>query len=192
MKTSLEELTVNDFVALLGGDISVLEVDFEDVSTEEVATTVRNIVIEYKEIADRSGIERYISDSDDLLKAKMTHIIFAICVSLMKMHEYDRAKSIMDMCCIDTDGMSEIKLEALATSHLEQAKKEISDLESERDAESTKTAINIRREFDAQTAALMAHYKFQIDPSTMMASVYAHLVGRYNREIQAQLATMKK
>ena len=50
----------------------------------------------------------------------------------------------------------------------------------------------IRAQFDAQTAAIMAHFKFQIDPATIKATLYANLVARHNREIKAQMAALKK
>lgn len=38
----------------------------------------------------------------------------------------------------------------------------------------------------------MAHFKFQIDPATIKATLYANLVARHNREIKALMAALRK
>lgn len=74
---------------------------------------------------------------------------------------------------------------------LTEAQRELDDMETENEkliAERDK----IRAQFDALTAAIMAHFKFPIDPATIEATLYASLVARHNREIKAQMAAIKK
>jgi hypothetical protein len=71
-----------------------------------------------------------------------------------------------------------------ARTLLAQAKKEKGDVDITPDV--------IRTRFDEQSAALMAYYKFQIDTDTIKATVYAHLVARYHKEMKAKIAAMKR
>ena len=47
-------------------------------------------------------------------------------------------------------------------------------------------------EMQRQSEIQMAHFKFQIDVSNMKATLYAHLVARFNREIKAHVEAFKK
>ena len=87
--------------------------------------------------------------------------------------------------------MSDQRINAEVTSRLERAKRIVAKVEIKEPTKESDVSI-IRKSFDEQTAALMAHFKFQIDISTMKANLYAHLVSRFNREIKAQQAAMKK
>lgn len=192
MKTKLEELTVREFIELVSGNTSVLHSKAEVILPAKLSIIMRNIVFEYKEIADKSGATSYISELDVLLKARMSAVVFSMCQTLVGLRAYDEVRVIMDEYGINVGSLTEAMLKATVDSHLERAKKEVAELEAEQQNDSADKTINIRREFDAQTAALMAYFKFQIDTSTMMATVYAHLVARHNAEIKAQLAALNK
>lgn len=187
MIESLDKLTIGRFIDLLCGDKDVLLSKHEKVSDTRLAIALRNIVFEYREIADPSGAKAYISDVEDLLKAKVSVSLFTVCSNIANMGETDKAKEILEAYGINTKGMSESRLKAEIKSNLERAKYEISRHESDESKQ-----LNIRKDFDEQTATLMAYFKFQIDTSTMMATIYAHLVAKYNREIKIQLQAMKK
>ncbi len=74
---------------------------------------------------------------------------------------------------------------------LAQSQRELQELEAENEKVNAERE-KIRGHFDAQTATMMAHFKFQIDPDTIKATLYANLVARHNREIKAQMAAMRK
>ncbi len=71
MIEKLEQLTIGQFVDLICGDPTILTSEGEDVSENMVVVAMRNIVYEYKEIADPSGVKSYLSDIEELLKAKI-------------------------------------------------------------------------------------------------------------------------
>lgn len=185
MITSLKQLTVDSFIDLLAGNIEML-----NCPESETATIIRNIVFEYKEIADSAGIRSYLSNIEDLIKAKMSVVIFTICNNLVALNEYGRVREIMTEYGIDAASMNDQRVSAEILSRLERARSTITKIEQEK--QTNKAEIDIRKEFDAQTVALMSYFKIQIDTSVMKATVYAHFVARYNREIKIRLATMNK
>lgn len=184
MITKLEQLTMGQFVDLVCGNTDILCNDDEHHPDSDIASAMRNIVFEYKEIADPSGARNYLSSIEELVKAKLSVSILSICQNLIDFGEYDRAKEVLEASGTNAGAMSKPRLKAEIKSRLERAKRAVSD-NAQGDSSAKMDFTDIRRTFDEQTAALMAYFKFQIDTSTMRASVYAHLVARFNREIRA-------
>lgn len=191
MIEKLEQLTIGQFIDLVCGDTSVLAGERDAVTETALIIAMRNIVFEYKEIVDSAGIKSYLSSVEELVKAKMSVVIFRMCQNLVSLNEHDRAREVLTEYGINANTMNDQRVAAEVKSRLERAKSTIARIEAE-NAKDQHESTNIRREFDAQTAAMMAHFKFQIDTSTMKASVYAHLVDRHNKEIKAQLAALKR
>lgn len=191
MIKTLDQLTIAQFIDLMCGDTSVISGESSDVSPEQISLTMRNIIFEYKEITDNAGLTSYLSDLEDLVKAKISLIIFSICKNLVSINQFDRVKEILISYGIRSSSMSKERLIAEVKSKYEKSKSIIAKIEQERQTDNA-VKTNIRRDFDSQTAALMAHFKFQIEPCTMKATIYANLVARYNREIKAQIEAMKR
>lgn len=191
MIDKLEQLTVSQFVDLICGNTGVLCGKREIPNPAKVSEVTRNIVFEYRMIADESGAKSYLSYTEELIKAKMEVAIYTMCGNLVELGAHERVREIMVELGINAESMSDQRITAEVKYRLGRAKKSVEGIEKEAESEDAKK-IDIRTEFDSQTAQLMAYYKFQIDTSTMKATVYAHLVARYNREIKAQLAAMKK
>lgn len=191
MIEKLEQLTVAQFVDLICGDTAVLLDKHEVAVPARLTDAVRNIVLEYRMIADEAGAKAYLSFAEELVKAKVEVAIYTICSNLVKLGEHGRVRWVMIEHGINAESMTDQRVTAEVKSRLERAKNSIEKLEKEAESEVEKRG-DIRTEFDAQTAQLMAYYKFQIDTTTMKATVYAHLVARHNREIRAQLDAMKK
>ena len=191
MKEKLEQLTLAHFVDLLCGNMSVILTDKEDIDSDSIAIATRNIVLEYRAIADPGGTNSYFKYVEDWIKTKISIIIFTMCDNLAALKQYDRVREILDVYGISTSGWSDTRIEGTIKVKLSKAHRELEEIESE-----TEKAVaereNIRSQFDAQTASLMAHFKFQIDPTTIKATLYANLVARHNREVKAQMAAMKK
>ena len=121
----------------------------------------------------------------------MSITIFTIFKNLLLFHEHDRVREVMIEYGINNAStMNNRRVAAEVSSHLERAKNTVAKIEKA-NQDKNKTEINLRREFDAQTVALMAYFKFQIDTSIMKATVYAHLVARYNREIKLRISSRK-
>lgn len=191
MKTKLEELTAAQFIDLACGDTSVLLTKHEVASTAKVADAVKSIIFEYRTIADEAGAKSYLAFSSELLRAKLSMLLFKMCHNLVMLGEHDSAREVMNVYGIKASKMSDQRVAAEVTSRLKRAKSTVDKLEKEIGTANAELS-EVRSSFDAQTAALMAYFKFQIDVSTIKAPLYAHLVARHNREVKAQLAVMKK
>lgn len=191
MIEKLEQLSIGQFIDLLCGDTSILTSKREIVSEVKVTNAIRNIVFEYKEIADIAGVRNYLSLMDEMIKAKISSTLFSMCNNLVSLGEHDRAREVMIVYGINAKTMNDQRVAAEIKSRLERAKSTIARIEEESNSDK-KEDSDIRRMFDEQTASMMAYFKFQIDTTTMKATVYAHLVARHNREIKAQLAAMSK
>lgn len=191
MIEKLEQLSIGQFIDLLCGDTSILTSKREIVSEAKVTNAIRNIVFEYKEIADIAGVRNYLSLMDEMIKAKISSTLFSMCNNLVSLGEHDRAREVMIVYGINAKTMNDQRVAAEIKSRLERAKSTIARIEEESNSDK-KEESDIRRMFDEQTASMMAYFKFQIDTTTMKATVYAHLVARHNREIKAQLAAMNK
>lgn len=192
MKERLEQLTVARFVDLLCGETDVLVPKHEFVSERKKAEIARNIMIEYRQIADPAGLRRYLSDSEDMIKARNTVFLFELCHRLVLIHEFERVREILHEYGLNAGGMDDRRLEAEVVSRLERARLDVVRMEEVGRDHHGADNDEIRRHFDEQTAALMAYFKFQIDPVSMGAAIYAHLVARYDRELKARLAAIHK
>lgn len=191
MIEKLEQLTLSQFVDLVCGNTSVLLVNHEIGNPTKIAVATRNIVFEYRSIADPAGTGSYFKHIEEWIKAKISVIIFTMCNNLVALKQYGRAKEVLEAYGISTESWSDSRVNGTVQAKLAQAQRELDELNTENE----KAAIlreNIRAQFDAQTAALMAHFKFQIDPATIKASLYANLVARHNREVKAQINALKK
>ncbi len=191
MIEKLEQLTVAQFVDLICGDTTVLLGKREIVAPAKLTECARNILLEYRMIADESGAKAYLSCAGEMLKAKIEVAVYTICSNLVKLGEHGRAREVMIENGINADSMTDQRVTAEVKSRLQRARNSVEKLGKEAESEVERLS-DVRTEFDAQTAQLMAYYKFQIDTATMKATIYAHLVARHNREIKARLAAMKK
>ena len=191
MKEKLEQLTLSQFVDLVCGDTSVLLAHHEIGNPNKLAVATRNIVLEYRAIADPGGTGSYFKHVEDWIKAKMNVIIFTMCSNLVSLKQYGRAREVLVDYGLSASGWPDSRVDGPIQANLAQSQRELQDMEVENEkviAEREK----IRAQFDAQTASIMAHFKFQVDPATIKATLYANLVARHNREVKAQMAAMKK
>ena len=187
MIETLDKLTVSQFTDLLCGDTSVLVSRHEIVSHVKLAIAMRNIIFQYREIADIKGVKSYLSGIEELIKARLSSTVLIMCSNMLALNEFDKAREVLEEFGINASTLSEKRLVAEVESKIERVKYEIEKIEKENEKDNQKN-IDIRKEFDAQTAALMAYFKFQIDTSAMKATLYAHLIDRFNKEIKAQKA----
>lgn len=189
MKRRLDEFTVSEFAELMSGNLDVL--GKPEGSKEEIARVVRDIVIEYREIADPGGLRGYLVEGEDYSKARSTLALFTICNILVTLKKFDNVREILTEYGMDASKMTDSRIAAEVKGKLAKAQSVIDKIEEEK-LDISEEMGEIRRNFDMQTAALMAHFKFQIDPSTMRATIYANLIARYNMEIKAIQERLKK
>ncbi len=194
MKQRLEQLTIGQFIDLVCGEADVL-LDRREIATpEKLADAARHIIFEYREISDKAEALSYLANVDSLTKSKMRVSIFTLCLDIYNLGKLDIVRDILAHYGVNAERMSKERLRAEVISQLERAKhtaRRIEESESGK-GDASLTPDDIRRSFDEQTAALMAYFKFQVDTSTMKATLYAHLVARHARELKAQRAAMKK
>lgn len=184
MKEKLEELTVSQFLELICGNSRVLLGKNEVATPTKIVLAMRNIIIEYREIADMSGVKSYLSEIEELIKAKISAVVFTMCSNLIALKEFDRAREVLVEYGINADKMTDARVEAEIKSRLKRAENTVKRMEQEKKNDNEKS-VDMRSAFYEQTAALMAYFKFQIDISTMKATVYAHLIARHNKEVKA-------
>lgn len=187
----LEQLTVDQFIDLVCGKVNVILSKHEICSPEKIAITVRNIIIEYRDIADPGDVVGYIRNIEEWIKARMQVILWTMASNLVMFKDYDKARAVLDMYGLPSSAWNEKRIEGEVKSRLAKAQRLLGEIDAERERQ-TEDMEKIRSRFDGQTAALMAHFKFQIDTSTMKATIYAHLVARHNDEIKAMKKAMKK
>lgn len=190
MKERLSELTVTEFVELICGDVSVLKSSpHEILDPKKVKIAARDIALEFKDISDRASMRSYLSQMEESAKLRLQILAYGIAADLSAIGSYDKAREVLSEHGINAGRMSDSRIEAESRSQLERAKGKLRRLleESVDDKD-----IDVRREFSAQSASLMAYFKFQIDPDRMKADLYAHLISRHNAEIKAKLAALKK
>lgn len=191
MKEKLEQLTLSQFVDLVCGDTKVLLGKHETANPNKMAFVIRSIVLEYRAIADPGGTGSYFKHVEDWIKAKMNVIIFTMCSNLVSLKQYSRAREVLVDYGLSASNWSDGRVEGTVQAKLAQSQRELQELEAENDKVNAEYE-KIRSHFDEQTATMMAHFKFQIDPDTIKATLYANLVARHNREVKAQMAAMKK
>lgn len=191
MKEKLDQLTLTHFVDLVCGNTDVLLGKHEIENPNKLTVATRNIVLEYRAIADPGGTGSYFKHVEDWIKAKMNVIIFTMCNNLVSLKQYGRAREVLVECGLPASGWKDGRVDGTIQAKLAQSQRELEELETENEKVISERE-KIRAQFDAQTASLMAHFKFQIDPVTIKATLYANLVARHNREVKAQMAAMKR
>ncbi len=191
MKEKLEQLTLSQFVELVCGNTGVLLGKAEIGHPSKLAVATRNIVFEYRSIADPGGMSTYFRHIEDMIKDKINVIIFTMLNNLVSLKQYDRAREVLVEYGLSASDWTDGRVDGIIKAKLAQSQRALEDKE----AENEKVIVErdkIRAQFDSQIAFIMAHFKFQIAPDTIKATLYANLVARYNREIKAQMAAMRK
>lgn len=191
MKRKLEELTIAQFVDLACGDTSVLTGGKGSVPGHEAQSIAASIIFEYREIADPAGTNGYLRNLEELMQAKVDLLVYGICKDMLKFGELDSIRKVMNMYGINIESMNRQRVAAEIKSRFERARQAVARIEKDSQPDNGEE-MDIRRSFDEQTASMIAYFKFQIDMATMKATIYAHLAARFERDIKARLAAIKK
>lgn len=191
MIEKLEQLTVDQFIDLVCGKVNVILGKHEVRSPEKIAVAVRNIIIEYRDIADPGDFAGFIRNIEEWIKARMGVILWTMASNLVMFKDYNKARAVLDMYGLPSSDWNERRIEGEVKSRLAKAQRLLDEIDAEQEKQ-TEDIEKIRSLFDGQTASLMAHFKFQIDTSTMRATIYAHLVARHNDEIKTMKKAMNK
>ena len=187
----LDQLTIAQFVELICGNTKVLHPNHITVNPAKLASTTRALVLEYRAIADPGGTNAYFHHIEEWLKAKISVVVFTMCDNLASLYCFPQAREILTEYGIDTEGWKDKRVAGIIKASLAKSQRELQQLETDNEVLKQERE-NIRSQFDSQTATLMAHFRFQIDPETIKATLYANIVARHNREVKAQMAALKK
>lgn len=190
MIRDLDRLTMAQFIDLVSGNADVLAEGGERLDAQEIASATRDIIQQYHEIADPAGARSRLMESEEYVKARTTLQVLAICSYAIAVKEHGKVREILEAMGIECAAMTESGLGAVVKSHIGRAKAALAEIEKSR--ETTPGDVDVRRRFDCQAAAMMTHFKFQIDLNTMKATIYAHMVAQYHSEMKARLSAMKR
>lgn len=189
MKTRLDQLMMSEFIELMCGDLSVLIPPHHVGNKEKAKEAAANIVYEYQMIVNKGQVSAEIVKTSEFHKAKAELIILSICQVMLKSHRANEAREIL--CKRGISHKDDKKLAMLVRSKIVRLNRVVDDYNKEHD-KGDKEKGDIRSHFERQTAAMMAHFKFQIDTDKMRASTYAYLLARMDKEVKAMLKAYKK
>lgn len=189
MKTRLDQLTTAEFIELVCGNSEVLLGKRETVRPYTLAIALRNIVMEYRSIADPGGNAAYLQRIDFLIKTRLSVAIYAYGQMLVDMQLLEDARDLLISAGHSAAGWNHKRIKSEVHIQLQKSRR-IMDESGKDEKENQEDKEHIRDSFNSMIAAMMAHFKFQIDIATMMAPVFAHLVARYHAEIKAMKNAM--
>lgn len=176
---------------MCGNDSILLEGE-NNVSPQQLSIIKRNIIFEYKQIADTSGVMSYLSDEDNKKKTTLEVLLYQMCDTLIRMKAFDEVRDILQKYGLRAFEMSEDKLRETVKSRLNRALSMQKRNNIQEDESESLTSEEIRIMFDKQTSHLMTYFKFQINVCEIGAAIYANMVNQYNREIKEKMALLKK
>ena len=183
MITELSELTMAQYIKLANGDASVLLRKNEVVSPAKLTKGARKINFEFRRISDAAGASAYISKYSEIVKLKCEEELLLICDILCSLNGVTQATELMKECGVNVEGKLPDQISREIKSELSLCRRKINHIDHE--MAGNVSARDCKIDFDAITANLMTHFKFQIDVSTISASIYAHLIAQMGNEIKA-------
>lgn len=191
MRTRLDELTTAEFIELVCGNKDVLLGKHEVPNQYKLTVALRDIVMEYRAIADPGGNAAYLQRVDAIIKSRLTVTVYSMCQNLVLLKQFDRARDVLVAAGLPAMGWDDKRMESEVHIRLQKGKRAVEESDGD-DDDGKLEKDSIRNAFNAMVAAMMAHFKFQIDVSTMMAPVFAHLTARYHAEVKAMKKALKQ
>lgn len=185
MKSRLNEITLAQFIELLGGNYLVLS-DGDEVKENELQECARSLIASYRFIADKPGMRALIADKEESVKSKMKVFFLRICNMLVLQEEFADVRSLLamideDVSGIDNDTLHDKVAELLRYATFEQQRDEEAHKKSESGDKTSPD--NIRSYYDAEIAFIMTYVKMNIDMHHINAAVYANIVNQVNADI---------
>jgi hypothetical protein len=191
MKTRLDQLTTAEFIDLVCGNKDVILGKHEIPNPYKLTIALRNIVMEYRSIADPGGNATYLQRVDAIIKSRIAVTVYSMCQNLVLLQQFDRAREVLIAAGLPAERWNDKRIESEVHIQLQKSKRAFDEADKD-DDNSEEEKENIRNAFNGMIAAMMAHFKFQIDVVKMMAPVFAHLVARYHAEMKAMKKAMKQ
>ncbi len=185
MKT-LSQISIADFVDVLCGDYSSL--DMGNMNSEEQAVAVRNIVSQYRSIADPTGEEALVQERVSLAVAEGRNRLARVLRALLDMGAADDVREVLKEygAADDRTDLSMAVGRLMRQSELDI--KRIRAAEPEKPVEEP----DYRSAYDSEFAFVMTHFHMTFDPRTLSAAVYANMLHRADMEIRAMAKAAMK
>lgn len=185
MKT-LSQISIADFVDVLCGDYASL--DMEGMTWEEQAAAVRDLVSQYRSIADPTGEEALVNERVSLAMAEGKNRLARLLRVLLDMNASDDVREILMEygAADDSTDLSMAVGRLMRQSELDI--KRIKAAEQERQAQEP----DYRSTYDSEFAFVMTHFHMTFDPRTLSAAVYANMLHRADMEIRAMARAASK
>lgn len=188
MNNDFNSLTLSEFIDLVcryHDNIQTYSLSQDDIGR------MRTVLLEYQEIASPGSITSLLFSNERVMKSRIVHNVMNICRYLYTCGLIEQVKTILIEYEPSASTWSKSRIEGEIELRVQRALREIEEAMLEKN-DSTLDSNSIRRQFYQQIACIMAHFKFQIEPTTMKASLYANLVAQYSREMKLMKASMKK
>lgn len=195
MKEHITQLTMSEYVNLICGDISVLlDKKTEMLSPKKLERAKVQIVYEFRELSDPTGMQSYLIEYEDRTKLDASITIYRMCQNLIEIKAYDGVREVLGVLGLRASTMSNDQVKREVSANLKRAESLRKKLDEERQDNDQKemTEHDLRVMFDRQATQLMTYFKFQIDLNTIKASVFASMIDQANREIKAKMSILKK
>ncbi|MDO4185126.1 MAG: hypothetical protein Q4D30_01360 [Bacteroidales bacterium] len=185
MKT-LSQISIADFVDILCGDYSSLEMD--KLSWDEQMEAVRGLINQYRAIADPTGTEALVQENVALVMAEGKVRLARLLRVLLDMDAADDVRELLREYGA-ADGGTDLRG---AVDRL-QRQSEL-DIKRIRAAEQEKPVEepDYRSAYDSEFAFVMTHFHMTFDPRTLSAAVYANMLHRADMEIRAMARAASK
>ena len=175
---------MSQYIDLVCGDLKVLSPSMT--SRKDAMKARRDIILEYQEICDPASAKGFVTEGRRMEQSKARHTVYTICLILLEGGHIDEVREIMTEMDPRCAKMTDSRLRAEVQSKSAKERLTLDKLKTESATDGDMDEGRIRLSYDRQTAALMSHFQFQIDPSVMKATVYASLVDRCTKELKAR------
>lgn len=190
IKDRLNQLMLSEFIDLLCGDVSVLNIHSLDKNKVE---NIRNtIIFEYQKIADENGTKSFLFNHEECFKMRSTIIIFQMCHNLINMNGIKEAKTILSKYGLNMNNKLDQTIKRDVEAYIRRYQTELKRLEDSNKPEAEQSPQSIRDDFDREIAIMSMYVKFPIVAQNINASVYAYMLNQVKAEIKAKMAALKK
>ena len=95
MKTRLDQLTTAEFIDLVCGNKDVILGKHEIPNPYKLTIALRNIVMEYRSIADPGGNATYLQRVDAIIKSRIAVTVYSMCQNLVLLGQLERTREVL-------------------------------------------------------------------------------------------------
>lgn len=188
MIKSLSNLTMQQYIDMLCGNVAVLLGKGEIVSPAKLDKVRKKLIFEYARLSDNAAIAAFLTERASCIRTEVEVTMFKCLSNALALGAYEQVRRVLREYGLSRPMTDEQVVEEVSRL-LNRAKSEIKRQSQNKNEAEAPTSDQIRTQFDRQAAALMTYFKFQIDLDTIKASQFACMVSQADKQIKALLAT---